>query len=482
MIQSITQFQTEGVKKLNQIFLDYSEGMEKIAELVYGVTHVVTELGLSLITEEWEFYDDVLRKRRELRPGWHIVRRDETTLTTSLGDVHYHKTYFLNPKTGEYRYLLDELMGLEKNTRLTEDAVARIYEEAAETSYRRGGKNASITEADVSKMTVLNKLHPLVFPRVSPKEKKAVPYLYIDADEDHVALQYLEKKGDIKRGQNNTVMPKDVYVYEGVENDGGKNHLIGAMHFGGVREGTENKELWQEVAEYIEASYDTDALKKIFLSGDGAPWIKAGIHEVPKARFVLDRYHMHRYIVAATSHLKDSTEDARSELYRAIHKRKKWMAEGVFDRILAATESESKYKAVETAKGYILGNWAGIMESLKEKENYHGCSAEGHVSHVFADRMSSRPLGWSRIGADKMSRLRIYRQNKGDMLELVRYQKEVLPKAAGVENMVLSSAQVMKAAGTLKEKYGNLVDIPVYSIPYPKIKKIAALKNHIWGL
>ena len=191
---------------------------------------------------------------------------------------------------------------------------------------------------------------------------------------------------------------------------------------------------------------------------------------------------MHRYIVAATSHLKDSTEDARSELYRAIHKRKKWMAEGVFDRILAATESESKYKAVETAKGYILGNWAGIMESLKEKENYHGCSAEGHVSHVFADRMSSRPLGWSRIGADKMSRLRIYRQNKGDMLELVRYQKEVLPKAAGVENMVLSSAQVMKAAGTLKEKYGNLVDIPVYSIPYPKIKKIAALKNHIWGL
>ena len=69
MIHSITQFQTEGVKKLNQVFLDYSEGMEKIAELVYGVTHVVTALGLSLITEEWEFYDDVLRKRRDLRPG-----------------------------------------------------------------------------------------------------------------------------------------------------------------------------------------------------------------------------------------------------------------------------------------------------------------------------------------------------------------------------------------------------------------------------
>ncbi|WP_329887488.1 UPF0236 family transposase-like protein [Pseudoramibacter sp. HA2172] len=158
------------------------------------------------------------------------------------------------------------------------------------------------------------------------------------------------------------------------------------------------------------------------------------------------------------------------------------MAEEAFDKILAVTESESKRRTVETAKGCILGNWAGIMESLKEKENYRGCSAEGHISRVFSDRMSSRPLGWSRIEADKMSRLRIYRENKRDILELVRYQKEVLPKAAGAEDMVLSSVQVMKKAGTLRKKYGDLVDVPVYSIPYSQIKKIAALKNHIWGL
>lgn len=457
MIKSITQFQQEGVKKLDQIFMDYSVGMEKIAEMVYGVTNVVTDLGLSLIAEEWNFYDDVLRKRKELRPGWQIIRTDETTLTTSLGDVHYHKTYFLNKETRERRYLLDELMGLEKHARLTEDAVARIYEEAAETSYRRGGKNVSITEADVSKMTVLNKLHPLVFPKVEPREKKAVAYLYIDADEDHVALQYLEKKGDIKKGKNNTIMPKDVYVYEGVEVVGGKNRLIAVTHFGGVRDGEENKELWKEVADYIEASYDTDALQKVFLSGDGAAWIKAGVHEVPKAKFILDRYHMQRYIVAATAHLQDSVEDARSEIYRAIHKRRKWMAEGVFDKILAVTESESKRKTVESAKGYILGNWAGIMESLKEKENYHGCSAEGHISHVFSDRMSSRPLGWSRVGADKMSRLRIYRQNKGDMLELVRYQKTALPKAAGMEGIELPASAFIHASHELRDKYGDLV-------------------------
>ena len=482
MINSITQFHTEGVKNLNHVFLGYSEDMEKIAEMVHGVTRVVTELGLSLIAEEWNFYDDLLRERRDLRPGWQIIRTDETSLITSLGGVYYHKTYFLNKETGERRYLLDELMGLEKNARLTEDALARIYEEAVETSYRRGGKNASITEADVSKMTVLNKLHSLTFPKVQPTEKKAVPYLYVDADEDHVALQYIENKGDIRRGQNNTVMPKDVYVYEGVETVGGKNHLIGVMHFGGVRDGDENKELWKEVSEYIEASYDTEALKTVFLSGDGAPWIRAGVDVLPKAKFILDRYHMYRYIVSATSHLLDSAEDARGEIFRGIYKKKKWMVEGTFDKILAITESESKRRTVEISKGYILGNWSGIMEAIKEKENYHGCSAEGHISHVFADRMSSRPLGWSRVGADKMSRLRIYRENGGNMLDLVRYQKQCEPLAAGAEERVLSAHDINNAVSELRKQYGDMVDIPTYSIPYPKIKKIAAIKNRIWGL
>ncbi len=33
-----------------------------------------------------------------------------------------------------------------------------------------------------------------------------------------------------------------------------------------------------------------------------------------------------------------------------------------------------------------------------------------------------------------------------------------------------------------REKLGELADLPAYSIPYTQIKKIASLKNHIWGL
>ena len=484
MINSIQHFCQEGVKNLEKVMVDYSADMTKIAEMVQGITKAVTDLGLSMIAEEWEHYDGLLRERKDLRPGWHIVRRDETTLLTSLGSVTYHKTLFRNKQTGEHEYLLDRVMGIEKHTRLTEDAEAKILEEAVQTSYRRGGENAAMTEDVVSKETVMNKIHSLRFPKAEPQpEKKALKYLYIDADEDHVSLQYINEKGDLKKPRANTVMPKLIYVYEGIRNENGRNELINKKHFGGVYEGNkEIKELWGEVMGYIEASYDTDAIEKIYINGDGAAWIKSGQKYLERSKFVLDRYHMHKYIIGATSHLQGSVEDARSEIYRSIHGKRKWQAEEVFEKILAVTEGEGKRRTVEAAKDYILSNWTGIMQWVRDKNKEVECSAEGHISHVFADRMSSRPLGWSRKGADRMSRLRIYERNGGNMLELVRYQKKALPQAAGCEEVIYSSNKMFSAERKNRALLSVLADMPVYSIPYPQIRKMAALKNHIWGL
>ena len=44
------------------------------------MTKEVTKLGLSLIKEELESYDELLRKRQDLRKGWYIERRDTVFL------------------------------------------------------------------------------------------------------------------------------------------------------------------------------------------------------------------------------------------------------------------------------------------------------------------------------------------------------------------------------------------------------------------
>lgn len=72
-----------------------------------------------------------------------------------------------------------------------------------------------------------------------------------------------------------------------------------------------------------------------------------------------------------------------------------------------------------------------------------GSSKEGHVSHVLPSRMSSRPMGWSREGTDKLSRLRIYWINGGGMLELVRNGKRAVPEETAVEENFLSASELL---------------------------------------
>ena len=486
MFNSIQQFQQEGVKRLYKIFQEYSDDPSKLTEMVRSVSNEMNKLGRDIIKEEWESYDELLRQHRECRKGWSIVRKDPVTRMTSLGSITYNRTLFIHKETGSRLYLADQFLDFEKREFITEDAKTRICEEAVESCYRKGGNNACINDEFVTKETVMNILHSLKFPEIvnTSKETRKVKTLYIDADEDHVSLQYLEKKGDLKKPRQNTVMPYIVYVYDGVDTEeDGRPKLKNIKYFGGVYEGSNGvKTLWEEVNTYIKSEYDVEEIEQIYINGDGAAWIKAGTKYIDKAKFVLDKYHMYEYIVAATSHLEDSKEDAIAEIYRSIHRKKKWLAESIFDRILAVTDKETKRNAVERSKNYILGNWSGILLSMTGKDKNIKCSAEGHVSHVFSDRMSSRPLGWSKHGADRMARLRIYWKNGGNILELIRYQDKKLPKAVGAEEVIYSASQMIAMENKNRMKLGSMADLPTYSIPYPQIKKIAALKSHIWGL
>ena len=118
--------------------------------------------------------------RRNIRQNdWEIIRRDPITRLTSLGEVTYFRTYFKNKKTGERCYLLDTLIGFEKNEYLTEDAIARMFDEAADSSYRKGGANACLSSIAVSKETVMEKLHPLCFPLLETPDEKSQSKLYI---------------------------------------------------------------------------------------------------------------------------------------------------------------------------------------------------------------------------------------------------------------------------------------------------------------
>ena len=72
----------------------------------------------------------------------------------------------------------------------------------------------------------------------------------------------------------------------------------------------------------------------------------------------------------------------------------------------------------------MLNNWDGIEIYETDRYDVVGCSAEGHVSHILSDRLSSRPMGWSKVCADRMTRLRVYRKNGGKIIDLVIRKKQ----------------------------------------------------------
>lgn len=489
MIKSIQQFEESGIKKLEKIIESFMKDPKDMASFVYGIRDEVIALGLDLIKETLEDCNQMLRDSAKRKQSWEVVRTDEKKLTTCLGTVCFEKTLFRNKQTRESAYLLDRILGIESHERLTEDAEAKLLEEAVQTSYRKAGEETSLTD-QVSKQTVKNKLHKLTFPqqKETKPEKKAVEYLYIDADEDHVSLQFKEKKGDLEIGENhrknNCVLAKLVYVYEGIEPEAPRskrNKLVNPRYFSGVYDGADNAKLWDEVYAYLDSHYDLEKVKKIYLNADGGSWIQSGKKRIAGITNVLDEFHLQKYLLKMTGHMKDSVDDAGKELRDAVKSGTKADFQEVVERLKACAEIESTEKRIDESASYILSNWTAAKIRLENRKTVKGCSAEGHVSHVLSTRMSSRPMGWSRTGVDKMAHLRACYWNGGDMLELVRGQEREHSVAAGAENEALSCESMLRWERQRHNKLGKYIESISRSVS-TEVKKYAWFNAHIWGL
>lgn len=467
MDKSIRHFQEISIRVFQNIIEEFFKDPKDFASFTRGITDELHSLGRFLIKETLEDMDERLRHSEERKRNWTIETRSDKQLVTVLGTVNFKKTFFKNKITDETDCLLDQILGFDKNERIAEDAHAKILEEAVQTSYRRGGEAATFTETEVTKETVMKKIHALQFPKgwETPEEKKVVPYLYIEADEDHLSLQFRDKKGDLKKtkrgNKNNNAIAKLIYVHEGIEPEAPqstRNRLINPHYFSRTAEGCSNEELWDEVYRYLDTNYDLTKVKKIFISSDGGGWIKSGMRRIGGLVHLLDQYHLEKHLTKLTAHMKDSANDARAELYRVICKGTKPEFYKLLWRLKGCLPKEASLERFDDSANFILNNWMAARLRLQKTQGKVGSSTEGHVSHVLSHRMSTAALGWSLLGADKMAQLRAYYLNGGDMLTLVRYQKTMLKKAAGEEDRYLSASDIISSTRNKNGVLGKYYD------------------------
>jgi hypothetical protein len=394
---------SEVKKELDKIFL---EGESDISQLINLVDMNLKDLGSNIIKYIIEESDRIIKESKGRKRNWVVQSKDaENTLLTEFGEVKYKRTYYKSKGSKGFTYLVDDYFGIERYQRIDKGLEAKIVELSKDHSYQKSA-DLAVKTVELSRQTVKNKIRKLgeIDNRKvnNSEEKRHIKRLYIEADEDHISLQ----------NASNTIA-KLVYVHEGIKKQGKRFELKNTHYFAGLYKDVE--ELWLEVLDYIYENYEVDEIETIYLAGDGAEWIKEGLNWLPRPKYILDRYHLNKYVLQATGHVPS----LRFKLWDGLNRCDIDKVKEVFKGIIKNTERDTKLKAVKDARKYILNNWGGI-EIYKKDSHVIGCSAEGHVSHVLSERMSSRPLGWSIKGADQMARLRAFKYNGGSKEGLYR--------------------------------------------------------------
>ncbi|QFJ55088.1 ISLre2 family transposase [Pseudobutyrivibrio xylanivorans] len=494
MEEIIKYFADVFITNLYDAKIDFYKNPQSLAELVIATKKETDELGRLFIQSVLQEMDTLLKELPKRKRLWNVEHKaDARQVLTTLGRVTFTRALYVSKNTNsdekeELCYLLDKLIGLGDNQQMTEDVMANIYSEAVQTSYRKAGEVASIPEG-VTKTTVKNLLHKTKFPKnfQIPEIKKEVDYLYIDADEDHYHLQFKDVRGDLEYNDYgrklNGSINRIIYVFEGIEPEAPRskrNRLVGTHYFCRGDE-QDNKELWKEVFDYVEATYDVEKIKKIYINADGGAWIKTGYRGLANVTFVLDEFHISEHVSRMISHMKDSKDDVRIEIYKTIRSKTNADFLKLVDRLKEYTSSENILAKISASADYISSNWMAAKYRLRKHEGVLACSAEGHVYHVLSSRMSTQAMGWSKHGANQMARLREYYYNDEDMLELAKFQKEELPMAAGAKEVILTANDVLASEknkrSQLLREYGKYSEAIHSSMSVQNSKQLLFMLN-----
>ncbi|MBR1931419.1 MAG: hypothetical protein IJ833_08135 [Lachnospiraceae bacterium] len=104
---------------------------------------------------------------------------------------------------------------------------------------------------------------------------------------------------------------------------------------------------------------------------------------------------------------------------------------------------------------------------------------------MLSDRLSSRPMGWSQTGADRMSKLRCFERNNGrdKIIELVQYSRRQRKLGAtGTEDIM---PKPVSAGEILSEHYNqarSYIDQIQTHMPYSTAKKTLSIREQLNNL
>ncbi len=424
------RFLLEVVLFLAKGIFEVFRSVRNVDELEERVQRLVQQAGGKMLEEALAHIDLELSGKRD--PALNNVGQRSRTLFTSFGEITVKRRLYRNQKTGAYRFLLDEALGIPERQRVTPRMTRMILELGTEMPFRRAARVMGFLVPGIHWMTVWSKvqdagekaardaeaLREAVFEDgVVPEGGKEVRELSIEADGVVIPLQRSPKAfGEIK-----------LFIgYEGREQKTRK--LVNRYTVATARG---SRVAWEDTGAAFGHKWDLSRVERIRIGGDCAEWIKQGLEMFPGATYHLDPFHLRRRLTEALSY--------SSNVYETVTE---GLAELNQDAVVSALDQAirvnrgARRNGIMRLKEYLLANWQGIA-ALPEGDRLG--AIEGQVRHTIARRTKRIGARWSPAGAERMGRLLAVRAND----ELDRYavhsepRFDLLKKAVGAEAIQL---------------------------------------------
>ena len=386
---------------INEITNTFNETFSKNLNplnLESKIRNVGNQFTLKLYEHFLNYIDDKFKNSKERKSMFNIKETRYRNLITSVGCICVKSTSYYDKKTKKRFVLLREILHLKPYQRLTNEAEYQLIKYAMDENMAQAARHA-LRNIQVSRSTVSKKMAILdgsINENITKCENQPET-LYIEMDEIHANLQ----KG------GNKICPCAI-VHEGYEELFVKRKKLKNIHYFASSK-LSYEELWEVVFDYVNKKYDIDRFKVIFISGDGAPGIKAYTNCFPNAKFVLDQFH---YIKKHLKYIFKDDFDLRNIADEYIRNDMiDDFKELVQCQINLYPEQE---KNMKDHRDYIINNLEGIKNQKDEDYKVH-CSMEGHVNQAFARYITSSPYGFSERGLENKLKLLVYHANKIDL-------------------------------------------------------------------
>ena len=395
---------------------------------------------------------------------------------TWLGPIRVTRRQYQD-RDGKYRYLLDELMGMNKYQHTTFAVKEIACRLAGEMPFRKSAEILNrTTPIDLSHQTI----HRLVQTALADSQDNA-----------DMATALFEETGELTQSEgrkaNRLMIEADGVVLPLQREQAHKAEVkLGIAYEGWQKVGkdryrTVNKTYYADVANAdrfwagmtlkLHQRYDLEGTQYV-VGGDGAAWIKEGA-DYFGGRYQLCQYHLNRALCHALGHDRETLRSVQQHC-----------SQGNFETAIAELKQEAgkaqndKLKDIKQVIRYMISNASGLKD-YREDMTKHDSSLrrtgaiEGNIDKLVVRRMKNQGMSWSPQGIHRMLWLRI-NIREGTLADRLRMNRSnIIP-------VKLPEKQVNRVVDrTMKFDYAGYfsVGLPAISGPHATRPWVELLKS-----